>query len=201
MEESLDLEFFIKTLTPIEIKYYAKFDITTGEISGIYPSNTGFAESDVWVEIDSEVAERIVEGKECITNFAIDTSTEGMPIVDIRKLKTPDHVHTLFRVPEVQWSTKPPEIVIEYYADSNSFRLTLGEKYSKIKILAFKNVPCHLYITQYNDPNILHETIIFSVDNLINQGFDLIKIKTQFNSKAYSIFTPQLFNVFGVQIV
>lgn len=201
MEESLDLELFIKSLTPIEVKYYAKFDIESGEISGIYPSNTGFKESDVWVEIDSDVAERIVEGKECITNFAIDTTTDGMPIVDIRKLKTPEHVHTLFRIPEIEWAKKPPEIKIQFLVDKNEFRLTLGEKYSKIKILAFKNVPCHLYITQYNDPNVLYETLIFSVDNLINQGLDVIKLETLFNSKEYSIFTPQLFNVFGIEII
>lgn len=201
MEEHLDLEIFLKKIAPIEIRYYAKFDISTGEIFGIYPSNTNFKNNDTWVEVDLETADRICAGQECITNFAIDVTTDSMPIVDIRKLKVPDHVHTLYRIPEIQFIKKSPELVIQYRADSNVFQLTLGEKYSKIKLLAFKNLPCHLYITEYNDPNMLYETLTFSIDNILNEGIDVIKLTTKFNKHTCSLFTPQVFNVFAFEVI
>lgn len=186
MEELMDFDEWIKTAQQPEIRYWAKYDPITGKVLGIYPGNSADT-LDYKVEIDKDIAESIADGTTSIFNCYIDLEEGKLEIVEVKSLTKIDDV--LHRIVDSRWSEIfDPDIIIRQNGDS--FLIILNEKYRKGKKVFWDGeTEMDFFLTDYNDPNILHNMFTVKLSKLIEENFS-IKIDTP---TKFSLYTRRLF--------
>lgn len=200
MEEITVDNFFTEVIIP-EQKFAAMFDPITGELLSVGP-DTAFEDCKNKIEIDQETAELIIEGKIAIQSCFININSNELEFVEEKAVIKIDDV--LHRIPERKWANYDKiDLYITYNSKIKTLTFQLSEEFQGTKKLPKKFQPAKarrikwdgntimdFIISDYNDPNITHSTISFSLNELIGQ--DKI-IKDVMLSNEYSIYTRRIF--------
>jgi hypothetical protein len=185
----IDFDEWLANYKPPEIKFYASFNVATGDVMGVYPS-TALPEDVQCVEIDHETAHLITDGKISLNSCFVDMSSGKFEIAEIKRLTKIDDV--LHRIMDKSYSgLLTADLMV--IRDNNSLTFELSEKYKKRKIHWDGSTEMTFLITEYNDPNIVRHAIKFTVDELVSAPQI---IKDLDLSKKFSIYTKRLFPVY-----
>lgn len=186
MEELMDFDEWVKVAQQIKIQYWAKYDPTTGKVIGIYPG-TSADNIEYKIEIDEEIAESILNGSTSIFNCHVDLDEGKLEIVEVKSLTKIDDV--LHRVVDSKWSNiVDPDIIITN--SNNIISVILNEKYRKGKKIFWDGeTEMDFFITDYNDPNILHNMFTVKLSKLLEKDFS-IEISAPIK---FSVYTRRLF--------
>jgi len=185
----IDFDEWLANYKPPEIKYYAMFDATTGEVTGLYPS-TALPESENVVSVDVETAHLINEGKVSLTSCFVDISSGSFEIAEVKRLtKIDDVLHRI--MDRIYAGLLEPDVLVTQ--KDNTLTFTISAKYKTRKIHWAENTEMSFLITEYNDPNIVRHTIKFAISDLINKK----QIFKDLNlDKKFSVYTKRLFPVY-----
>lgn len=180
---------WMQSLPVEEIKYYAVFDPSTGMVQGIYP-NHSCPDTPSKLEVDNEIAQSVLEGKTQLSSYLVNTEDNCLEIIENKSLTKIDDV--LHRVIDTQWSNiENPDITIIADRTNSKLKIQLAKKfYQSRKIYWDGSTEMLFLITDYNDPNALHETVSLS----INELFDLetVEFRVDF-PREFSVYTRRIF--------
>lgn len=188
MEAALkDFIDWMQSLPIPEIKYYAVFDPADGKILGIYPDHscTEFINK---IEVDEEIAYSVLEGKTLLNSYIVNTENNSLEIIENKSLTKIDDV--LHRIIDQSWTDiSDPDVTIT--VTTKKVKITLSEKYYKSRKIYWDGSTEMLFlITDYNDPNSLHDTISITIDRL----FEKKNLEFELNlPKDFSIYTRRIF--------
>ncbi len=170
MEKVIDLEEWLKTIEIPVPDFYAIYDLTTGEVTGIYPEHSCQHLSNK-IKIDKELADSIFDGTVAMSNCFIDCDSETLEIVQVNNLRKIDDI--LHRVVDKKYSTSDfNDISIKY--KENKLVFELNEKLRNKKTKWAGDTECKFIVTSYNDPHKIYQLISFTLDSLYekDQVFD-----------------------------
>jgi hypothetical protein len=185
----IDFDEWLANYKPPELKFYASFNTSTGDVIGIYPS-TALPENSQYVEIDQETAHLITEGKISLNSCFVDMSSGKFEIAEIKRLtKIDDVLHRIMDKSYAGLLTADLMVI----RDSNALTFELSEKYKKRKIHWDGATEMTFLVTEYNDPNIVRHSIKFTVDELVSSPQTVADLDL---SKKFSIYTKRLFPVY-----
>lgn len=188
MEEIIDFDEWLKTYIPAEPKYYAIYDIDTGELTGVYPEHSS-TDLENKIEVEKEFAELIFEGKIPLASFYVDLSSETLEIVQIRSLRKIDDI--LHRIVDERYSEIfDPDITVEYYLKRKKIGFRLREKLREKKIKWSGETELKFIISSYNDPHKIYQVINFSLNDIYEKDLDFSYIGIDEN---FSVFTIRVF--------
>jgi hypothetical protein len=186
MEELMDFDEWIKIANANKIQYWAKYDLDNGKVLGIYPGSSADTIKNK-IEIDQETAESINDGTTSIFNCHVDLESGNLEIIEIKSLTSIDDV--LHRVVDAKWSNIT-DADIYITNNNNTISIILNEKYRKGKRIFWNGeTEMNFFITDYNDPNILHNMFTVKLSKLIEENFS-IEIDSP---KKFSVYTRRLF--------
>lgn len=193
MDESVkDFFEWVNTISVPEVKYFAVFN-ENGAILGIYPDYDCRDISNK-IEIDTEIALSIFEGKTNLNSYIVDTDSETIEFVEIKSLQKIDDV--IHRIIDKQWSNiDNPDVNLTYHRKKSRLTVKLNEKFKTKKILWDGSTDMQFIVTDYNDPNIFYNTFSFTINDIIKKEleFDIIL------PKNYSIYTRRLFKNYVIE--
>lgn len=205
MEEVIDFDKWIEEQQSKEIKYFAIFDNTTGQIQGVYPD---YACSEVTNKIllDKELAVGIIEGRINPASARVNLSSGNFEIIELINLNRLDFL--LHRIPDIRYSEpRENEIFVTYYKKTGELKFEMADKFYGTKkthddILKRKahwsgDTELIFLLTDYNDPNIIRQTFSFKIDNLIENNYT---VSVGQLPEKFSVFTRRLFMNYILEI-
>ncbi len=186
MEEVMDFDEWIKTVHANRIQYWAEYEPSTGKVLGIYPEHAANSIKNK-IEIDQETAESINNGSTSIFNCYVDLESGNLEIVEVKSLTKIDDV--LHRVIDSQWANADDADVF-IKNKGNVISIILNEKYRKGKRIFWDGeTEMDFFITEYNDPHVLHNMFTVKLSKLIEEDFSI-----EINSpNKFSVYTRRLF--------
>lgn len=207
--EKIDILNLFKDIEVPEYKFYASFDPKTGEVISVGPY-TSLEDLSNKIEIDSETAKLIIEGKIAMSLCFVDINSEFLEITETRPVFKIDDV--LHRITDVKWAnTEKFDIFITYSRKLNSLKFQLSEEYLGTKKLSKKFHPVRrrkikwdgktvvdFLVTDYNDPNIIHYTVSFKIEELIGKT---ITVKNLNLPDIFSVYTRRIFKNYVIKIL
>lgn len=203
-KETVDFDSWLKTYQPEEIKYWAAYDPATGNVLGIYPGNSA-DDKPYKVLIETFIAQHIQESIIQLHACYVDpVKQEFMVLYDKPVTKIDDVLH---RVPNIDWSSIDEyDLYIECYPTEKKLNVALTEKFYgtrpadcdfKTRLVERNIFEIQLLITDYNDPNILYQTIKVKIEDLI--GKEKTFTNVEFPEK-FSIYTKRFFTNYVFEI-
>lgn len=188
MEDAIkDLIEWMQSLPVTEIRYYAVFDPASGGILGIYPDHSCPSVSNK-IEVDEEIAQSVLEGKTLLNSYVVNTDDNSLEIIENKSLTKIDDV--LHRIIDSSWSDiSDPDVIISVFPKKMIIKLS-DKFYKSRKIYWDGSTEMLFLVTDYNDPNGLHETFSTTVDNLFNSKIIEFEINVPLN---FSIYTRRIF--------
>lgn len=197
-------------IVPVEQKprYVAVFDPESGRIKSIGPE-AAFYDQRYKVDLDHDVAEAIVSGNDNMANYVVDIRNHKLELRQkINVVTIDDLVH---RIIEKKWSTEDYfDIFLSYNRKKNLLKMQMTEEFKGTKKLTRKykdlrirdviwegSLDLYFYITDYNDPNVLHDYVKFKVIDLVGETltFENLNIPEKF-----SIYTKRIFQNYVLEI-
>lgn len=196
--EQIDFDEWLKNFTPAKPKYFAVYDSDSGAVISICPES-GLADKTNTIEIDDETAQLITEGKLSLGNCFVDFDSGEFQIAEIKVLTKIDDI--LHRIIEKKWSSFDSEedFFITYNKEKKTLKFELSSKYngtrvsssqSKRKIRWDGSTVMTFLITDYNDPNYIHQSIKIKIDDLINNHKEFTINDAP---ERFSVYTKRLF--------
>ena len=185
MEEIIDFDSWLQQYTVPQVEYWAIFEPTTGEVIGIYPE---FAAHDKQykIKIDRDLAEDIHNGIIQMSFCFVDIDSETVEIITKHSLVKIDDV--LHRVIDRKYApSQKNDIIIQYNELENKIIFVLPIKTRKIQWDG--STEMQFFITAYNDPHNLYQTITFQLKDLEQSSKEFIY--TGFHNR-FSIFTRRI---------
>jgi len=185
-------EFELPELPPPT--FVATYDPFSGEILSVGPSEA-FVGEQYKIEIDTETAVDIIEGRMQIGLCYVDLESEEFSIVETKNIFKIDDV--LHRIPLEQWAgVVKPDIFVSYNIDAQVLQVQLTEEYFgtlKIKTGHRKliqkktkwagDTELLFIVTGYNDPHGIHEIFKMTIDDLVGKTmkFDNVILPNKFS--------------------
>lgn len=180
MEEVIDFDSWLEQQTKKAVQYYAIYDPESGKIKGVWPEGSLGSEK-FFVPIELSVAESIISGTLSPSFCYVDPDTEEFTLLDSQELGLSKIDNVLHRIIEKKFSKlENYDIHILYKKIENKLSFQLSEKYGgtytmpnkeskKRKVFWDVDTQLDFLITEYNDPNIIHEIISFRMSDIIGQ--------------------------------
>lgn len=175
--------------------------------TGIIKSISNGQESNMpFILVHFDQVKSILEGKDFIENYKIIFSPDDKDFVFVRKEDEEEILQSIndviFQIPTIV-DTRFPIIhdplnditIIQDYNDTCWKIIVNGSLAQSLKKrnLYFDRY-FDFYITDYNDPNILHKTFSVSVKELVDNFFVILPFdEVEYSDKRVSIFTRKLF--------
>ncbi len=205
MEEVMDFDKWIEEQQSKEIKYFAIFDNSTGQIQGVYP-DYACSEISNKILLDKELATGIIEGRINPAFARVNLSSGNFEIIELINLNRLDFL--LHRIPDIRYTEfRENEIFVNYIRSTGEIKFEMADKFYGTKktqkdILKRKahwsgDTELIFLLTDYNDPNIILKTFSFKIDSLIENSH--IENVGQLPEK-FSIFTRRLFANYILEI-
>lgn len=200
-----DLETLMANIEMPEIKYVAVFDPDTGEVTSVGPSYA-FPEEKFTLDLDDETALSIIEGRTKIHACFVDPTSNTLELTGRRtELKMDDVLH---RIVDSRWSNiEKPDLHITYDNNTIVFQLTeelygtyiLDKKFQPVKkreVRWDRDMQLHFFITEYNDPNILYQSVVVTLADIIAKSHtvDVTNLPVKF-----SIYTRRVFKNYVIE--
>lgn len=185
MEEIIDFDSWLQQYTVPQVEYWAIFEPTTGEVTGIYPDLAAH-DKQYKIRIDRELAEDIHNGIIQMSFCFVDIDSETVEIVTKHSLIKIDDV--LHRVIDKKYvPDQKNDIIIQYNELENKIIFVLPIKTRKIQWDG--STEMQFFITAYNDPHNLYQTIAFQLKDLEQSSKEFIYTGSQ---NRFSIFTRRI---------
>jgi len=205
MEEMIDLEKFMSSIVLPEIKYVAVFDPDTGAVTSVGPSYAFPNEKSI-LDLDDETALSIIEGRTKIHSCFVDLTSNTLELSEVKTVVKMDDV--LHRIVERQWSDiEKPDLYIAYKDNTLTFQLTeelygtyiLDDQFQPVKKRKVRwdgDTQLHFFVTEYNDPNILHKSIVITLSDIIEQSHtvEILALPDKF-----SVYTRRIFKNYVIE--
>jgi hypothetical protein len=200
MEEIVEYGFDDVILPKVE--FMATFDPGTGSLISVGPS-IAFKESKHKLPIDEEIALMIIEGKMSMSSCIVNVQENQVEISEVKSLFKIDDV--LHRITERRFYQEGNiDVLVSYSKENQSFKFSLAEDLGGTlvnqstpdskknrKTIWSGETSMYFYVTDYNDPNILYQQIILTLEDLKSK--DVIIQQTQEIPKFFSVYTRRLF--------
>jgi hypothetical protein len=205
--EEIETEFLLEFPEIPETKFVAIFDPETGRIISVGP-DFAFENTEHKIEIDTALAESIISGETIIHDCFVDFYDYKVEIKQAVSLYKIDDV--LHRITEKQFADfVDSDIYVMYNREYKELLIELTERFCgtksvtdqtnfrKQKMIWNGDTELVFYVTAYNDPHIIYETVILTVSDLIEKNY---KITVDLPAK-FSIFTRRLFKRYVMETV
>ncbi len=197
-EEIIDFDQWIADYTPKPPTYAATFDPETGAVKSVGPS-FAFDKESYKIDIDSEIAEAILTGEMSIHKCVVDLDSNKLEIAEIQSVvKIDDLLHRISNIKLAKF--KKPNVFLTHHKEEKILKIELSEEFGgvrkldvetrKRKIIWDGDTEMVFLITEYNDPNMIFETISVKLDTLVGSS----AIFRNFEYENFSIYTRRLFN-------
>jgi hypothetical protein len=197
--EKLILDDFSDIILP-PVEFMAKFDPNTGMILAVGPS-IAFKNDQYKLPIDEEIAKQIIQGKMLLNSCKVNIAESQVEISEEKSLFKIDDV--LHRVSDNQFVDIERIDIHIAYSQSKQFCFSLAEDLGgtkinpnldnskKRKLVWAGDTMMNFYITDYNDPNILYQTIQIPILELEGKNVTVDQLTTV--PKEFSVYTRRLF--------
>lgn len=183
------------------MKQYLKFNQETGDPMGLGPSKEGTC-----IEIEGTTATAIKDGFKQMNQFKVvlDDATKKYVLVEIRSdanltkefIVEPPASTSIFQLPTT--TTEQNGINLIQNINNGTWTATInGDTMGTIKELADNNKNLYqlFYVTAYNNPNILHDTLSVDINKLVDEGKHEIKTFDKQSVKLnISVYCRNLYN-------
>lgn len=188
MEELKNFDEWIEKYEPVEIEYSAVYDQKTGKIMSVGPS-LAFRNEQNKTVMDKEMAEKVISGKIPLHHCYVDLDSLTVEISETKSIYKVDDV--LHRIIDLEYSTElKHDVILSHDKKQQTLEIKISEDkkehYNPDTDLIF-------YITDYNDPNILYQTIKMKIKESPNT-YTLGKIPERF-----SIYTNRVFRKYTIE--
>jgi hypothetical protein len=195
MEEIVDFDKWLADYQPAEIKYFAAYNPVEGTVSAIGSEIALAGESNKTL-VDTELALKVLEGSLPIHRCYVDLNTKIVNIAEIKSIvKVNDVLH---RIIESEYSLiSEHDIVVTYEKTSKKFTIRSGKEDSILSYWS-ADTPMSYYLTDYNDPNVVHKIVNITISDILSGPVivDNIEIPDRF-----SVYTKRLFRNYVLEIV
>ena len=187
MEEIIDFDSWLQQYTTPQVEYWAIFEPTTGEVTGIYPDLAAY-DKQYKIKIDRDLAEDIHNGIIQMNSCFVDMDSETVELITKQSIIKIDDV--LHRVIDKQYvPDQKNDIIIQYNELENKIIFVLGSLIKPIKIQWCGSTEMQFFITGYNDPHDLYQTIVFHLKDLKQSSKEFIYTGSH---NRFSIFTRRI---------
>ena len=188
MEELKNFDEWVEDYKPAEIEYSAVYDPPTGKITSVGPTSAFVNEKSKTV-MERDLAEKVISGKIPLHHCYVDLDSLTVEISETKSIYKVDDV--LHRIIDIEYSTESKhDVVLSYDRQLSKMEVKISEDkklhYSADTDLVF-------YITDYNDPNILYQTIKMKIMES-PKVYSLEKIPERF-----SIYTNRVFRKYAIE--
>lgn len=199
MEEIMDFDLWIESQKNLVPKYYLIYN-DVGIITGIYPESAALNILNK-VDLPQELKDKISAGEKNLDLFRVDVITKRLV-----EIETIDFFPYLIRATEINYSSdKNFEIYLVYDRLNSSVTVELssnlgGTRFDDTErrfLYIHPDLKMRLYFTDYNDPNILHDTIDICVQDLFKGS---VSTKVCDLPNRFGIFTKRLFDRYGLEV-
>lgn len=205
--EEIETEFLLEFPEIPETKFAAVFDPTTGRVLSVGPE-CAFVDQEHKIEIDTILAESIITGETIIHNCFVDFYDYKIEIKQAVSLYKIDDV--LHRITKKEYADfVDAEVYVIYHTNRCELSIELTERFfgtkpvidntnlRKQKMVWNGDTELTFYLTAYNDPHKIYETLTLTVSDLIEKRYSK---KLELPSK-FSVFTRRLFKRYVMEIV
>jgi hypothetical protein len=187
MEEIIDFDSWLQQYTAPQVEYWAIFEPTTGEVTGIYPDLAAY-DKQYKIKIDRDLAEDIHSGIIQMSSCFVDIDSETVEIITKHSLVKIDDV--LHRVIDKKYvPDQKNDIIIQYNELENKIIFVLHNSIKTRKIQWAGSTEMQFFITGYNDPHDLYQTIVFQLKDLEQSSKEFIYTGSH---NQFSIFTRRI---------
>jgi hypothetical protein len=195
MEEILDFDKWLVKYQPAEIKYFAAYDPVEGTVSSIGSEIALAGESNKTL-VDTELALKVLEGSLPIHRCYVDLNTKTVNIAEIKSMvKVNDVLH---RIIEAEYSlVSEHDIVVTYERISKKFTIRSG-KGDNISSHWSADTPMSYYLTDYNDPNVVHKIVDITISDILSGPTIVNNIELP---DRFSVYTKRLFRNYVLEIL
>jgi hypothetical protein len=191
METSIDFDSWIAAYSPTDIVYHVSYDPVSGSIFKV-GNQTALVGDEYTTVIDTELAEKIIEGSLPIHRCFVNPDTQEVEIAEIKSItKINDILH---RVIELEHSL----------AERQDLKITYDRstKVLTIELLATthwtNDLSMLFYLTDYNDPNVVYKDITVVLADIKNTPAVYTDIVLP---ERFSVYTKRLFRNYVLEIL
>ena len=203
MEEIIDFDNWLANFKLPPVKFVAVFNPDTGAVVSVGPSHA-FKDQKHKISIDKELAESIINAEIKINNCIVDINSNTLEVAEIKNTyKIDDVLHRIISKKDSE--IKNPDIYIKYDSKLNTFKIEMSSEFGgtrkaragikKRNIVWDGDTEMQFFITEYNDPNLLFETVSVTINNLTGNH----KLITGFNYPKFSVYTRRLFKNYVIE--
>jgi hypothetical protein len=195
MEEVMDFSSWFNDISIDPVVYEAVYDNITGQVISVGPSHA-FINENYKLVIDSEIAERIINGNINIRSCVVDIHNGVMEIAEIKSVFKIDDV--LHRVISKEYSEiENPDVMITHCRKSNQLTISVSSDYNGTrKIVWSGDTVMNFLITDYNDPNMLYTMVSVKVSDLLDNPFTVDNLEVP---DKFSVYTRRLFKNYVIE--
>lgn len=195
MEETIDFDSWLANYNPAEVKYVATYDPITGTVLSI-GSETALAGESNKATVDDELALKVLDGSLPIHRCYVELDTAIVKIAEIKSIvKVNDVLH---RIIESEYSmVSEHDIIVRYEKEAKAILIKAGDEkkltthWSADTILSF-------YLTDYNDPNVVHKIINITISDILATPSVTTDIELP---ERFSVYTKRLFRNYVLEIL
>jgi len=204
MEEELEYDFSFPIIEPKIVNYVAVFNQETGAVISIGPEES-FLNIDNKIYVEKEFVDDIVNCKINIHNCFVDFYDLKLEIKEVKSLFKIDDV--LHRIPESKFvDFQDADIYVTYNEKNNKLVFELTERFygtrptthhaKKQKMVWSGDTNMDFFITEYNDPHKLIQSVQITLSDLTEKSHELdLQLP-----KKFSIFTRRLFKKYIMEV-
>lgn len=188
--ESIDFDNWLKNLTPIEVKYFAIYDPENFKVVGIYPKGPA-EDKEYKIPVETVVAEEIINGKVALSLLSVDIEAEELIISEKEFYITTDT--NFYKITSESRNLVSVSLTLKHHVKDKKLCFIASDNLIKQKE-KFKDYKssCLFYITDYNDPNILYDTIVVDIEELFSKK--QLEFMLDIEKDKFSVFTRKIFN-------
>lgn len=188
--ESSEFENWLKDYTHAEVKYFAIYEPENFKVIGIYPKGPA-DEKQYKIPIETVVAEEIINGKVALSILSVDVETEELIISEKEFYITADT--NFYKIKSESRDLISVSLTLKYIKENKKLYFIASDNLIRQQE-KFKNYKseCLFYVTNYNDPNILYETITLDLENLFSKK--QLEFTLDIEKEKFSVFTKKIFN-------
>jgi hypothetical protein len=198
-----DFEKWIAEYKPAPTVYAAVFDPTTGKVISIGP-DYAFPNEVNKVVVDNHLAESIINAEIQIENCMIDISSGNLEIAELKTLIKLDDV--LHRIISTEYSAvTKPDVYLTYTKRTKTLKIQLSQEFGGTKKSKTEgqrrnfvwdgSTEMNFLITAYNDPNILYQNHVITINDLIGKTVTVKNI----DFDQFSVYTRRLFKNYVIE--
>lgn len=204
METLTDFDQWLANYQPQPVEYAAVYDSHTGSVISVGPLAV-FQEQQFKIVLDAETAVDIISGEISIHHCQVDVHSGNFEIAQLQTLIKLDDV--LHRIPDLEFcQVIKPAVYLTHSRRSHSLKIQLSSELGGTKKYANAFNPrkfvwdgateMNFYISDYNDPNVIYQTVTVTLADLVGKTVTVKNI----NFGKFSVYTRRLFKNYVMEI-